>query len=63
MDLRGDRAISNVKVTITCRLDLDDVELDNDVNCRSCFFMEKRNGKLAAEDMTLLFDKDKTMPI
>jgi hypothetical protein len=63
VDLQGDRAISKMKVTITCRLRSDGIEVDNEADCRFFFFMEKRDGKWGAKYMTLLFDKDKMVPV
>ncbi|KAI9755439.1 MAG: hypothetical protein M4579_004296 [Chaenotheca gracillima] len=63
VDVQGDRAVSKMKVTITCRFTFDGVEMDNEADCRFFFLMEKRQGKWGAVFYTLLFDKDKFIPV
>ena len=78
VDVQGDRAVSKMKVTITCRILMDGVEMDNEAECRFFFLLSKRvsvpegeegkgDGKeeprWAADFMTLLFDKDKFVPV
>jgi hypothetical protein len=59
VDLQGTRAVSKMKVTITCRINIDGVEMDNEADCRFFFLLEKREGKWGVCFMTLLFDKDR----
>jgi hypothetical protein len=64
VDIQGDRAISKMKVTITCRIMLDDVEMDNEADTRFFFFLSKHGqGRWGVNFMTLLFDKDKMVPV
>jgi hypothetical protein len=65
VDLQGDRAISKMKVTITCRISLTDppIEVDNEADTRFFFFLSKIDGKWGVNFMTLLFDKDKMIPV
>ena len=52
-----------MKVTITCRVTLDGKEMDNDADCRFFFLLEKRNSRWGVVFYTLLFDKDKMVPV
>ena len=64
VDVQGDRAISKMKVTITCRIMLDGIEMDNEADTRFFFFLCKNEaGKWRVNFMTLLFDKDKIVPV
>jgi hypothetical protein len=70
VDLQGNRAVSKMKVTITCRMfgDCSDgsgetVEVDCDADCRFFFLLEKRSNKWGVVFYTLLFDKDKMVPV
>ena len=63
VDVQGDRAVSKMKVTITCRFTFDGCEVDNEADCRFFFMLEKREGKWGICRYTLLFDKDKMVPV
>jgi hypothetical protein len=64
VDVQGDRAVSKMKVTITCRYNFeDDIEMDNEADCRFFFLLEKRRGRWGVVFYTLLFDKDKMVPV
>ncbi|KAK4935033.1 hypothetical protein LTR10_023845 [Elasticomyces elasticus] len=63
VDLQGDRAVSKMKVTITCRANIDGKEMDNEADCRFFFLLEKRNGRWGVVFYTLLFDKDKMVEV
>ncbi|MCJ1309792.1 hypothetical protein MMC25_003453 [Agyrium rufum] len=64
VDLQGDRAVSKMKVTITCRFTFENgVEMDNEADCRFFFMLEKRQGRWGVVFYTLLFDKDKMVPV
>ncbi|KAI9804619.1 MAG: hypothetical protein M1833_006693 [Piccolia ochrophora] len=63
VDVQGNRAVSKMKVTITCRFTFDGVEMDNEADCRFFFLLEKRQGKWGVVFYTLLFDKDKFVPV
>lgn len=63
VDVQGDRAVSKMKVTITCRFTFDGIEMDNEADCRFFFMLEKRDGKWGVCRYTLLFDKDKMVPV
>ena len=52
-----------MKVTITCRFTFEGVEMDNEADCRFYFFLEKREGRWGICLCTLLFDKDKMIPV
>ena len=63
VDVQGNRAVSKMKTTITCRVTIDDIEMDNEADCRFFFLLEKRNGCWGVVFYTLLFDKDKMIPV
>ena len=64
VDVQGERAVSKMKVTITCRFFGDNGnEMDNEADCRFFFLLEKRSGKWGVVFYTLLFDKDKMVPV
>jgi len=63
IDVQGDRAVSAMKVTITTRFTFDGIEVDNEADCRFFFFLDKREGNWGIKFMTLLFDKDKMIPV
>ncbi|KAK4897558.1 hypothetical protein LTR27_004702 [Elasticomyces elasticus] len=69
VDVQGDRAVSKMKVTITCRynfeggLEKGGFEMDNEADCRFFFLLEKRKGRWGVVFYTLLFDKDKMVPV
>ncbi|KAL8685616.1 MAG: hypothetical protein Q9218_007649 [Villophora microphyllina] len=63
VDVHGTRAVSKMKVTITCRFTFDGIEMDNDADCRFFFLLEKRQGKWGVVFYTLLFDKDRFTPV
>ncbi|KAF2221409.1 hypothetical protein BDZ85DRAFT_265326 [Elsinoe ampelina] len=63
VDVQGDRAVSKMKVTITCRFTFDEIEMDNEADCRFFFMLEKREGEWGVCLYTLLFDKDKMLPV
>lgn len=63
VDIQGDRAISKMKVTIACRILIDGIEMDNEADTRFFFLLEKRSGVWGVSMMTLLFDKDKMVPV
>jgi hypothetical protein len=55
--------VSKMKVTITCRFSLDGIETDNEADCRFFFLLDKREGRWKISFYTLLFDKDKMIPV
>ena len=55
--------MSKMKVTITCRVTINDIEMDNEADCRFFFLLEKRKGIWGVVFYTLLFDKDKMIPV
>ncbi|RAL01717.1 uncharacterized protein BO80DRAFT_473518 [Aspergillus ibericus CBS 121593] len=57
------RAGGKMKVTITVRFNIDGVETDVDADCRFFFFLEKREGRWGVVFFTLLFDKDRLVPV
>ena len=57
------RAVCKMKITITCRFTFDNVEMDNESDCRFFFLLEKRQGRWGVCFYTLLFDKDKFVPV
>ncbi|KAG9582617.1 hypothetical protein KCU77_g13086, partial [Aureobasidium melanogenum] len=57
------RAVCKMKITITCRFTFDEIEMDNDADCRFFFFLEKRRNRWGVVFYTLLFDKDKFTPV
>ncbi|KAI9834923.1 MAG: hypothetical protein M1819_002646 [Sarea resinae] len=62
------RAVCKQKITITCRFTFPDpkgelVEMDNEADCRFFFLLEKRQGRWGVCFYTLLFDKDKFVPV
>ncbi|GKZ19523.1 hypothetical protein AbraIFM66951_011873 [Aspergillus brasiliensis] len=57
------RAVCKMKITITCRFTFDGVEMDNESDCRFFFLLEKRQGRWGVCFYTLLFDKDKFIPV
>ena len=74
--MAGERAVSKMKVTITCRILMEGVEMDNEAECRFFFLLSKRKSdekgeeeeeageaRWGADYMTLLFDKDKFVPV
>ena len=69
VEVAGQRAVSKMKVTITCRILMDGVEMDNEAECRFFFLLSKRQSseegeaRWGADYMTLLFDKDKFVPV
>ncbi|KAK4553687.1 hypothetical protein LTR86_009185 [Recurvomyces mirabilis] len=64
IDVQGNRAVSKMKVTITCRYNFPNgIEMDNEADCRFFFLLEKREGKWGVVFYTLLFDKDKMVPV
>jgi len=64
VDVQGDRAVSKMEVTITCRLSFEGgVEMDNEADCHFFLIPEKRSGKWGIVVYTLLFDKDKMVPV
>jgi hypothetical protein len=63
VDLQGNRAVSKMKVTITCRATIDGKEMDNEADCRFFFLLEKRHGRWGVVFYTLLFDKDKMVQV
>ncbi|MCJ1253217.1 hypothetical protein MMC24_001028 [Lignoscripta atroalba] len=63
VDVQGNRAVSKMKVTITSRFTFDGIEIDNEADCRFFFLLEKRAGKWGVVFYTLLFDKDKMVPV
>jgi hypothetical protein len=52
-----------MKVTIACRILIDGIEMDNEADTRFFFFLSKIKGKWGVQFMTLLFDKDKMVPV
>jgi hypothetical protein len=63
VDVQGNRAVSKMKVTITSRMTVDEIEMDNEADCRFFFLLEKRNERWGVVFYTLLFDKDKMVPV
>ncbi|KAK0663869.1 Pea pathogenicity protein 2 [Lasiodiplodia hormozganensis] len=63
VDVQGNRAVSKMKVTITCRFTFNNIEVDNEADCRFFFMLEKREGRWGICFYTLLFDKDKMIPV
>ena len=63
VDLQGSRAVSKLKVTITCRITINGIEMDNEADCRFFFLLEKRDGRWGVVLYTLLFDKDNMVPV
>ena len=63
VDLQGNRAVSKMKVTITCRVTIENIEMDNEADCRFFSMLEKRSGRWGTVLYTLLFDKDKMVPV
>ncbi|KAJ9302358.1 hypothetical protein DTO271G3_1224 [Paecilomyces variotii] len=57
------RAVCKQKITITCRFTFDGIEMDNEADCRFFFLLEKRQGRWGVCFYTLLFDKDKFVPV
>jgi len=57
------RAVCKMKITITCRFTFDGIEMDNEADCRFFFMLEKRGGRWGVVFYTLLFDKDKMVPV
>lgn len=57
------RAVCKMKITITCRFTFDGAEMDNESDCRFFFLLEKRQGRWGVCFYTLLFDKDKFIPV
>jgi hypothetical protein len=57
------RAVCKQKITITCRFTFDGAEMDNEADCRFFFLLEKREGRWGVVFYTLLFDKDKSVPV
>ncbi|KAJ5674320.1 uncharacterized protein N7477_004254 [Penicillium maclennaniae] len=56
-------AVCKMKITITCRFTFDGVEMDNEADCRFFFMLEKRQDRWGVCFYTLLFDKDKFIPV
>jgi hypothetical protein len=52
-----------MKVTITCRFNFDGIETDNEADCRFFFLLDRRAGRWGISFYTLLFDKDKMVPV
>ncbi|KAI9740256.1 MAG: hypothetical protein M1834_004834 [Cirrosporium novae-zelandiae] len=63
VDLQGNRAVSKMKVTITCRFTFEGIEVDNEADCCFFYLLEKREGKWGISFITLLFNKDKMIPV
>lgn len=63
VDVQGDRAVSKLKVTITCRVTIDGKEMDNEADCRFFALLERRQGVWGVALFTLLFDKDKMIVV
>ncbi|PYH86411.1 hypothetical protein BO82DRAFT_360724 [Aspergillus uvarum CBS 121591] len=57
------RAVCKMKTTITCRFTFSGVEMDNEADCRVFFLLKKRAGRWGVCFYTLLFDKDKFVPV
>lgn len=57
------RAVCKMKITITCRFTFDGIEMDNEADCRFFFLLEKRGERWGVCFYTLLFDKDKFVPV
>ena len=55
--------LHRINVTITCRATIDGIEMDNEADCRFFFLLEKRGGRWGVVFYTLLFDKDKMVPV
>ncbi|KAF3031252.1 hypothetical protein E8E11_000158 [Didymella keratinophila] len=63
VDVNLTRAVCKMKITITCRFTFDKIEMDNEADCRFFFLLEKREGRWGVVFYTLLFDKDKFVPV
>lgn len=63
VDVQGERAVSKMKVTITCRFTFDGIEMDCEADCRFFFMLESREGRWGICRYTLLFDKDRIVPV
>ena len=63
VDVQANRAVSKMKTTITCRVTIDGIEMDNEADCRFFFLLEKRDDRWGVVFYTLLFDKDKMLPV
>ncbi|KAK8096712.1 hypothetical protein PG999_012656 [Apiospora kogelbergensis] len=63
VDVQGDRAVSKLKVTITCRVTIEEKEMDNEADCRFFALLERRKGVWGVAFFTLLFDKDKMIVV
>lgn len=57
------QAVCKQKITITCRFTFEGIEMDNEADCRFFFLLEKRSGRWGVVFYTLLFDKDKFVPV
>lgn len=57
------RSVCKMKHTITCRFTFDGIEMDNEADCRFFYLLEKRGNRWGVVFMTLLFDKDKFIPV
>ena len=55
--------VNMMKTTITVRFTFNGIEVDNEADCRFYFLLEKRQGRWGVCFYTLLFDKDKMVPV
>ncbi|MCJ1294843.1 hypothetical protein MMC34_006402 [Xylographa carneopallida] len=62
VDIQGDRAVSKMKVTITCRFTFDGIEMDNEADCRFFFLLEKRAGRWGDKMVPVVPDKTFAIP-
>lgn len=63
VDVQGNEAVSKMKVTVACRITIDGIEMDNEADCRFFSLPEKRKGRWGVMFYTLLFEKDKMVPV
>ncbi|KAJ4179766.1 hypothetical protein NW767_014539 [Fusarium falciforme] len=63
VDLQNNRAVSQMKVFIVIRLEIDGVEVDCEVAARMFFLLEKRSGQWGIVFFTVLYESDKMIPV
>ena len=63
VDVKGDRAVAQTKMTISQRGDVDRVEVDVVCTGRFYDFFEKRNGRWAIVRRQPIYEKDRMDPV
>ncbi|KAI9154780.1 PEP2-like protein [Paramyrothecium foliicola] len=63
VELQNHRAVSQMKVFIVARTEIDGVEVDCEVAARMFFLLEKRNEKWGIVFFTALYESDKIIPV